>query len=120
MENDMNLVDFGMCKCADAVGHAAKSMPDQQTIDEVAELLRLCGDPTRVGILCALSRHELCVSDIAEVLGMTSSAVSHQLRLLKQTGIVQSRREGKAVLYSIADRHIEEIFELALQHTEDK
>ena len=105
MENDMSLVDFGMCKCADAVGHAAKSMPDQQTIDEVAELL---------------SRHELCVSDIAEVLGMTSSAVSHQLRLLKQTGIVQSRREGKAVLYSIADRHIEEIFELALQHTEDK
>ena len=116
----MNLVDFGMCNCSDAVGHAAKTMPDKQAMDHVSELFKLCGDPTRVGILCALSRHELCVSDIAEVLGMTSSAVSHQLRLLKQTGIVRSHREGKAVLYSIADRHVERIFELALQHAEDR
>lgn len=116
----VELLEFGMCSCGDAVRHAMNIMPGQPAIDEVAEFFKLCGDKTRVGILCALSRHELCVSDIAEVLGMSSSAVSHQLRLLKQTGIVHPHRIGKTVFYSISDKHIEQIFNLALEHAEGK
>ena len=114
------MVDFYICGCENAVRHAMDTMPDLQEMDRVAALFKLFGDPTRVGILCALSRHELCVFEIAAVVGMSSSAVSHQLRLLKQMGIIQSHRRGKAVVYSIADRHIEEIFRLALTHAEEE
>ena len=112
------MVEFTMCPCENAARHAADIMPDAAAIDKVAELFRLCGDSTRVGILCALSRHELCVCEIASVLSMTSSAVSHQLRLMKQTGLVRSHRVGKEVFYSIADGHVEEIFTIALSHAE--
>ena len=115
-----DILEFKMCSCTDAARHAADIMPGAEEINSVAELFRLCGDVTRVGILCALSRHELCVSDIASVLSMTSSAVSHQLRLMKQTGLVKSHRSGKTVLYSIADGHVEEIFSIALAHAEEK
>ena len=114
------MLDFTMCPCENAARHAADIMPDEAAINEVAELFRLCGDPTRVGILCALSRHELCVSEIAAVLSMTSSAVSHQLRLMKQTGLVRARRGGKEVFNSIADGHVEEIFTIALRHAEGR
>ncbi len=113
------MVDFSVCSCGNAVRHAMDIMPDSKTLSQVAELFKLFGDPTRVGILCALSRHELCVFEIASVLGMTSSAVSHQLRSLKQMGIIDSRREGKAVLYAISDKRIEEIFLLALKYSEE-
>ena len=116
----IELLEFGKCSCGDAVHHAMNMMPGSVEIGEVAEFFKLCGDPTRVGILCALSRHELCVSEIAEVLGMSSSAVSHQLRLLKQTDIVRSHRSGKTVFYSISEKHIEQIFNLALEHAEEK
>ena len=114
------MVDFTICTCENAVRHAMDTMPDAQAMERVAALFKLCGDPTRVSILCALSRHELCVCEIASVLDMSSSAVSHQLRLLRQTGIIQSHRHGKTVVYSIADRHIEEIFRLALTHAEEE
>lgn len=114
------MIKFGMCCCGNAVEHAMDMMPSTQSMDEVAELFKLCGDHTRVGILCALSRHELCVSEIAEVLSMSSSAVSHQLRLLKQWGIIKSHRNGKAVIYSFADKNIEKIFSLALSYVEEK
>ena len=113
------MVDFTICTCENAVRHAMDSMPDAQAMERVAALFKLCGDPTRVSILCALSRHELCVCEIASVVSMSSSAVSHQLRLLRQTGIICSHRQGKTVVYSIADRHIEEIFRLALTRAEE-
>ena len=114
------MLDFTMCSCGNAVKHAMDTMPRSEEIEQVAELFKLFGDSTRVGILCALSRHELCVSEIASVLAMSSSAVSHQLRLLKQMGIIHAHRVGKAVLYSIADKHIEEIFSLALVYSEEQ
>jgi len=82
----------------------------------VAELFKACADPTRAAIMCALMRNELCVNDIAELLYMTSSAISHQLRLLKHMYLVKSRRAGKSVFYTLADDHIEEIFQKAFEH----
>ncbi len=114
------MVDFTICTCENAVRHAIDTMPDARAMDRVAALFKLCGDPTRVSILCALSRHELCVCEIASVVAMSSSAVSHQLRLLRQTGIIRCRRQGRAMVYSIADRHIEEMFSLALEHAEEE
>ena len=109
-----------LCGCGHAVDHARDILPKKEEIEIAAELFKLCGDTTRVGILCALSRHRLCVCELAEVLDMTSSAISHQLRLLKQTGLVRSRRAGKSVVYSIADPCIEEIFKLALAYSEGR
>lgn len=109
-----------LCGCGNAVDHARNILPGKQEIEIAAEVFKLCGDATRVGILCALSRHRLCVCELASVLGMSSSAISHQLRLLKQTGMVASRRVGKSVVYSIADPHIEEIFTLVLAYAEEK
>ena len=113
-------MEEAICVCGNAVGHAKDILPGKDEIEVAADLFKLCGDATRVGILCALSRHRLCVCELAEVLDMTSSAISHQLRLLKQTGLVRSRRAGKSVAYSIADPHIEEIFTLALAYSEEK
>ena len=107
------------CCCDNAVAHARDILPSQNTIDIVSNVFKLFGDPTRAGILCALSRHYLCVSELASVLNMSSSAISHQLRLLKQTGMIQASREGKNVIYSIADTRIENIFNLALQYSEE-
>lgn len=107
------------CCCEDAVTHARDILPGQNSIDVVSNVFKLFGEPTRAGILCALSRHRLCVSELASVLNMSSSAISHQLRLLKQTNMIQSCREGKNVIYSIADTRIEEIFNLALQYSEE-
>ncbi len=112
--------DSEICSCENAVVHARDMLPGYDAISLVSGLFKLCGDATRVGILCALSRHHLCVSELADVLGMTSSAISHQLRLLKQTGLLRAKRAGKSVVYSIADAHIEEIFALALSYSEEK
>lgn len=113
------MIEFKICECGNAVQHAMDIMPKTDEIDRVADLFKLCGDPTRVGILCALSRHELCVFEIAEVLHMTSSAVSHQLRLMKQMEIIHAHRNGKSVVYSIANKNIESIFSLALTYAEE-
>ena len=113
-------MEKALCACDHAVDHAKDILPRKEEIEIAAELFKLCGDATRVGILCALSRHRLCVNELAAVLGMTCSAISHQLRLLKQTGLVSAKREGKSVVYSIADPHIEEIFSLALSYSEEK
>ena len=109
-----------ICACGDAVNHARGSLPSRAEIDSAAELFKICADPTRVGILCALCSHRLCVCEIASVLDMTSSAISHQLRLMKQMGIIAAHREGKSMYYSIADRHIEEMFSLALGCAKEK
>lgn len=92
------------------------AMPDKDLMRDLAELFKICGDPTRVGIVCALVGAEMCVGDIADILGMTSSAISHQLRVLKHMNIVKSRREGRNILYHLADRQVGEIFRLGFSH----
>ncbi len=94
-------------------------MPDEEIFSAMAGLLGLFGDTTRLRILFELLRQELCVSDIAQRLSMSSSAISHQLRILKQGRLVRSRREGKTVFYSLADSHVETIFCHALEHVNE-
>ena len=103
-------------KDADAL---QEGMLDEDILFDLADFFRLFGDSTRVKILYALSQSELCVGDIAELLSMTQSAISHQLRVLKQSKLVKYRREGKAVLYSLADGHVTTILKQGLEHIEE-
>ncbi|HIW58173.1 MAG TPA: metalloregulator ArsR/SmtB family transcription factor [Firmicutes bacterium] len=91
-------------------------MPDDETLYDLAELFKIFGDATRVKILCALFTNEMCVCDMAALLGVTQSAVSHQLRALKQARLVKFRKEGKVVYYSLADDHVKTIFDQGLTH----
>ena len=95
------------------------SEKENWAIGEVAELFKVCGDTTRASIICTLSDGELCVCDIANRLGMSSSAISHQLRILKHTRILRSRREGKSVLYALDDGHIKQVFDMAFEHVKE-
>lgn len=92
-------------------------LPEDAVLQDVAELLRVFGDPNRVKILYALSVSEMCVSDICIVTGMKQSAVSHQLRLLKTAHLVRYRREGRGMFYSLDDDHVERILEQGFAHT---
>lgn len=91
-------------------------MPDEDSLYEVAELFKVFGDSTRTRIIAALFEGELCVCDIAALMSMSISAVSHQLRILRQTKIVKSRRSGKEVFYSLDDEHIYKIYRMAIEH----
>ena len=91
-------------------------MPSEETMQGLAEFYKVFGDPTRIKILCTLFQSELCVCDLAEVTGMTQSAISHQLRVLKQMKLVKNRREGKIVYYSLADAHIQSILNQGMEH----
>ena len=91
-------------------------MPSEEKIQNLADFYKVFGDVTRVKILCVLFQSELCVCDLAEVLEMTQSAVSHQLRVLKQAKLVKNRREGKIVYYSLADAHIQSILNQGMEH----
>ena len=93
-----------------------KQMPDLQTQDRIADLFKAFGDITRVRIMTLLLSGEKCVNDIAQTLELTQSAVSHQLRLLKQLQLVKNRREGKNLLYSLADDHVRTILQMGLEH----
>ncbi len=93
-----------------------KTLPKEEVLGKVAELLKMFGDPTRVRILFELLDQELCVQEIANRLGMTMSAISHQLRVLKQARLVKGRRDGKTIFYSLADAHVKTIFYHALEH----
>lgn len=92
---------------------------DEGTMFELAELFKVFGDSTRVKIICTLLKKEMCVCDIAELLGMTQSAISHQLGVLKKSRLVKFRREGKTILYSLDDAHIEDILIEALDHIKE-
>ncbi|HIV34956.1 MAG TPA: metalloregulator ArsR/SmtB family transcription factor [Candidatus Blautia intestinigallinarum] len=92
------------------------SIPDPRILQNLADLFKIFGDPTRIRILCALSGGELCVCDIASILDMSQSAISHQLSTLKQSQLVRSRREGKTVYYSLADSHVAAILSQGLEH----
>lgn len=91
-------------------------MPAKETINALADFYKVFGDATRVRILCALFHGELCVCGLAEALEMTQSAVSHQLRVLKQMKLVKNRREGKTIYYSLADSHIQSILNQGMEH----
>ena len=103
----------------DAVKEVVKAMPDEDLLYDVAELFKIFGDSTRIRILSALSVNELCVCDICAVLNMTKSAVSHQLRILRQTKLVKNRRNGKEMYYSLDDDHVSSIMALALNHIKE-
>lgn len=87
--------------------------------NDLADLFKLMGDPTRIKILFCLSKKEMCVLDIAELIGMTHSAVSHQLANLKSSRMVKSIKKGKEVYYSLDDDHIEKLFDLAIEHVKE-
>ena len=93
-----------------------KEMPSEDTLYDLTELFRIFGDSTRIRILYVLFEAEMCVCDIAALLGMTQSAISHQLRVLKQMRLVSFRRDGKTVFYKLADAHIQTILAQGMEH----
>lgn len=108
------------CDCvaihADVVTQVNKHMPEMDMLDRLADVFKVFGDPTRVKILTALSKHEMCVCDIAVLLNMTVSAISHQLRILRQARLVKFRKDGRSNYYSLDDSHVESIMKEALEH----
>lgn len=102
------------------VSEVLSKMPDYQVFNKLADLFNLIGDTTRLKILFAINREEMCVCDIANVLSMTKSSISHQLAVLRRSGIVKCRREGKTVYYMTDDEHIDNIFNIALEHIEHR
>ena len=91
-------------------------MPGEELMKDLADFYKVFGDTTRIKILCALFQSESCVCCLAEAIGMTQSAVSHQLRILKQMKLVKNRREGKTIYYSLADAHIQSIINQGMEH----
>jgi ArsR family transcriptional regulator len=100
----------------DIIATVREKMPNEETLYDLAELFKVFGDTTRTKILCALFESEMCVCDIAALLNMTQSAISHQLRVLKSAKLVKSRKDGKVVYYSLDDDHIKHIFDQGLAH----
>ena len=96
-----------------------QTMPEETELYDLAELFKVFGDSTRIRILFVLSSAEVCVCDLARVLNMTQSAISHQLRILKQNKLVKSRREGKSIFYSLADGHVRTIIAQGREHIEE-
>lgn len=96
-----------------------ETLPDEVTLYNLAELFKVFGDSTRIRILYVLFEVEVCVCDLAQALNMTQSAISHQLKILKQNKLVKSRREGKSVFYSLADGHVRTIIAQGREHVEE-
>lgn len=124
MENKLSVNNGGDC-CnehlvhTDVVANTIKNMPDIDTLFNLAELFKVFGDSTRIRIMCALFENELCVCDIAEIVGMGQSAVSHQLRILRGASLVKVRREGKSSFYSLDDDHVRQIYEMGIAHIKE-
>lgn len=108
-----------LCVHDDVVKQVLTDMPQDETLYDLAELFKVFGDSTRIKILYALFEAELCVCDIAQLLGVTQTAVSHQLRVLKNNKLVKYRREGKNVFYSLADEHVRSIINQGIEHVEE-
>lgn len=102
------------------VAQVRRKMPQEESLYELSEFFKVFSDSTRIKILFALFTSEMCVYDIAALLEMNQSAVSHQLRILKQAGLVKFRRDGKVVYYSLDDEHIQQIVQQALTHLSEK
>ncbi len=108
------------CDCEviheDLVNEVRAKMPEDGNLYELADLFKIFADSTRIKMLWALEESEMCVCDLAVLLGMTKSAISHQLRTLKQTNLVKFRKEGKNVYYSLKDDHVKKILEMGMEH----
>jgi ArsR family transcriptional regulator len=105
-----------LCVHEHTVEQVLSEMPDDETLYDLAELFKVFGDSTRIKILYALFEAELCVCDIAQLLGLSQSAVSHQLRVLKANSLVKPRKEGKTVFYSLADDHVRKVIAQGMEH----
>ena len=120
MENN----NLEKCSCniihGDVVVEVKDKLPREETLYDLAEFFKVFGDSTRIKILCALFEAEMCVCDIAALLGMTQSAISHQLRVLKQARLVKYKKEGKVVYYSLDDEHVKSIFDQGLIHISER
>lgn len=101
------------------MGKTKNSMPQESETTRLSDFFKVFGDSTRIKILWALHENELCVCDIAVVLNMTKSAVSHQLKILRQADLVKNRKDGKVVYYSLSDDHVKKIFEMAVEHLDE-
>ena len=112
--NDVECCDFYQVH-EDVVKAVTAKMPDEDELYDLAEIFKVFGDSTRIKILYVLFESEMCVCDIAQLLNMNQSAISHQLKILKQSRLVKSRREGKAVFYSLADGHVRTIINQGLE-----
>lgn len=113
-----------ICDCevihGDKVDQARKKMPKEEQLYELADFFKVLGDSTRVKIMWALDMQELCVCDLAVLLNMTKSAISHQLRALREARLVKFRKDGKVVYYSLADHHVKQVFEMGYQHINEE
>ncbi len=113
-----------ICDCnmvhEEMVNDTLSKMPNTETLHNLADFFKIMGDSTRCKLLFALLQNEMCVCDLANVLSMTKSSISHQLSKMKEVGLVKSRKSGKTVYYSLDDDHIAEIFEVGLEHIEHK
>ncbi|NMM62300.1 helix-turn-helix transcriptional regulator [Clostridium sp. P21] len=121
MENKSNIE---VCNCnvihEDVINKVKKSIPEEEKLYDLAEFFKVYGDTTRIKIICALFKSEMCVCDIAALFSMTQSAISHQLRVLKQARLVKFRKEGKVVYYSLDDEHVKRIFDQGLLHINER
>lgn len=104
----------------DTVKKVLAAMPGDSTLYDLSEIFKVLGDPTRIKILTALSVNEMCGCDLAALLHVTTSAISHQLRLLKSARLVKFRKDGKVVYYSLDDHHVGEIFNMGLEHVSER
>lgn len=115
--------DNDRCDCSviheDVVNRVKAKMPQEENLYDLAELFKVFGDSTRIKILWALFEAEMCVCDIAFLLNMTQSAISHQLRVLKQARLVRNRKAGKVVFYSLDDEHVKQIFDQGMIHIKE-
>jgi ArsR family transcriptional regulator len=111
-----------ICDCnvihEEVVNSTINKMPEENIFNKLAEFFKILGDTTRVKILFALDQNEMCVCDIANVLGMSKSSISHQLGTLRRSNIVKCRKVGKEVYYTLDDDHVQKSFELGLEHIE--
>lgn len=113
-----------VCDCnvihQEIVDDTIKNMPKEDSFNKLAEFFKIIGVTTRAKILFALDRNEMCVCDIANALRMSKSSISHQLGILRESGIVKCRKEGKEVYYMLDDEHVKKVFEIGIEHIEHK
>ena len=113
-----------ICDCniihKEVVDDTLKKMPEQDLFNKIAEFFKILGDTTRTKILFALDTNEMCVCDIANVLNMSKSSISHQLGTLRRCGIVKCKKIGKEVFYTLDDEHVQEVFEIGFKHIEQR
>lgn len=121
MNQDMK---SALCDCdvihPDMVERVKRYMPDEEKLYDLADFFKVFGDSTRVKMLWALDRGELCVCDLAVLLNMTKSAISHQLKTLRQEKLVKYRRDGKNAFYSLQDEHVKNLLEIGMEHIEER